>query len=120
MRDYTKIKAFMLVDELVIFVYHVTKKFPVEEKFGLVQQIRRAIISVSSNIVEGCFRQSKKEFIRFLEIAYASLKEAHYQLNISMRLGYLDSKTYELIDKKMTEAEKVLVAYYKFQKNDLK
>lgn len=119
MRDYTKIKAFLLVDDLVILVYHLTKNFPTEEKFGLVPQIRRAIISVSSNIVEGCYRQSHKEFIRFLEIAYASLKESHYQINISRRLGYLDLNTFKQIDEKMNEAEKVLASYYKFQKKDI-
>lgn len=64
-----------------------------------------------SNIVEGFYRQSQKEFIRFLEIAFASLKESHYQINISMRLGYIDSNTFELIHKKMNEAEKVLASY---------
>lgn len=119
MRDYTKIKAFVLADELVIPVYQVTKNFTADEKFGLVQQIRRAITSVPSNIVEGCYRQSHQEFIRFLEIAYSSLKECHYQIGISKRLGYLDSQAHDLLDKKLTEAEKVLAAFNKFQKRNI-
>ncbi len=108
-----------MADELVITIYQKTKNFPADEQFGLVQQIRRSAVSVPSNIVEGCYRQSQKEFIRFLEIAYSSLKECHYQINISGRLGYLDSQTHDLLDHKITEAEKVLIAFYKFQKKNI-
>jgi len=67
MRDHNKLRAFELADELVLMIYSSTKQFPSEEKFGLTLQIRRAIISVTSNIVEGCARESQTEYHRFLE-----------------------------------------------------
>lgn len=119
MRDYTRIKAFQYVDELVIQIYKITRKFPNEERFGITQQIRRAMISVASNLVEGCYRRSQKEFVRFLEIAYASLKESHYQLRLSLRLGFIDYPTFELLEAQFNETEKIFMSYYKFHKNQL-
>lgn len=119
MRDYTRIKAFQYVDELVIQIYKITRKFPNEERFGITQQIRRAMISVSSNLVEGCYRSSQKEFVRFLEIAYSSLKEAHYQIRLSVRLGFIDYPTFELLEAQFNETEKIFMSYYKFHKNQL-
>lgn len=118
MRDYSQIKAFQLADELVISIYAITRNFPSEEKFGLTQQIRRAMVSVGSNLVEGCFRKNNKEFVRFIEIACSSLKEAHYQINLSMRLGYIASSDYDLIESKFIETEKTLFSYYHFTKTN--
>lgn len=120
MRDYNQIKAFQLADELVIHIYSVTRNFPSEEKYGLTQQIRRAVVSVTSNLVEGCYRKNDKEFVRFIEIAFASLKEAHYQINLSMRLGYIGSSDYKLIASKFIETEKTLFSYYFYHKDQLK
>jgi four helix bundle protein len=108
MRDHTKLRAFELADEVAMLVYRVTARFPKEELFGLTSQIRRAAVSVPSNIVEGCARDSQADYLRFLNIAFGSLRELHYQLNLSKRLGFLTNEDSSLIEPKILEAEKVL------------
>ena len=108
MRDHTKLRAFELADEVALLVYQVTAKFPKEELYGLTSQMRRAAVSVPSNIIEGCARDSQADYLRFLYIAFGSLKELHYQLSLSKRLGFLRNQDWSLIDPKIVEAEKVL------------
>ncbi|OFX24446.1 MAG: four helix bundle protein [Bacteroidetes bacterium GWA2_31_9b] len=110
MRDHTKLRAFELADDIAILIYKVTKDFPKEEIYGLVSQIRRAAVSVSSNIVEGCARNSQTEYLRFLEIAFASLRETHYQFGLAIRLGYIKESIVNECNMKFIEAEKVLGA----------
>ena len=78
MRDHTKLRAFELADEVTVLVYRVTAEFPREELYGLTSQMRRAAVSVPSNIVEGCARDSQADYLRFLYIAFGSLRELHY------------------------------------------
>ena len=110
MRDHTKLQAFELADGVVGLIYHTTRGFPKEEIYGLTSQMRRAAVSAASNIVEGCARESQTEYRRFLEIAFGSLKELHYQFDLSMRLGYTDGMNTSECSLKMFEAEKVLGA----------
>jgi four helix bundle protein len=112
MRDFTKLRAFELADELVVLIYRLTRGFPKEEIYGLTSQIRRAAVSVPSNIVEGCARSSRIEYHRFLELAFGSLRELSYQFDLSLRLGYLNNKD-DAVNScgiKITETEKVLAA----------
>jgi four helix bundle protein len=89
MRDYKKIVAFQLADELVIEIYELTRKFPKEEMYGLTSQIRRAAVSITANIVEGARRASKKEYLQFLHVSQASLSEVEYYIHLSYKLEYL-------------------------------
>ena len=89
-------------------MYRATAGFPKEELFGLASQIRRAAVSVPSNIVEGCARDSEAEYLRFLNIAFGSLRELHYQLNLSKRLGFLRNEDSSLLETTVVEIEKVL------------
>ena len=77
--------------DLVLEIYRVTRKFPKEELYGLVSQVRRAAISIPSNVAEGCGRNSKNEFRQFIGHARGSLSEVETQLEIAQKLGYLDS-----------------------------
>jgi len=108
MRDHLNLRAFVLADEIAIEVYRITQKFPKEEMYGLKAQIRRAAISVPSNIVEGCTRKSQKDFYRFLEIAYGSLKELKYQCQLANKLGMVSSNELSFCLPKFLETEKVL------------
>ena len=108
MRDHTRLRAFELADEVVVLVYQTTAGFPKEELFGLTSQIRRAAVSVPSNIVEGCARDSEAEYLGFLNLAFGSLRELHYQLNLSKRLGFLPNEDASLLEPKVVETEKVL------------
>ena len=110
MRDHTKLRAFELADEVVLLSYRATRKFPKEEIYGLTSQMRRAAVSVPSNIVEGCARESQVEYLRFLEIAFGSLRELHYQFGLSKRLGYLNDHDISGCESKIVETEKVLAA----------
>jgi four helix bundle protein len=93
MRDYHKLRAFELADQLALAIYNCTKSFPKEEMFGLTSQIRRTAVSAPSNIVEGCAKSSQADYARFLEIAYGSVCEVEYQLSLAERLSFLDSQS---------------------------
>jgi len=108
MRDHTKLRAFEMADEIAVLLYHVTAGFPREELYGLTSQMRRAAVSVPSNIVEGCARESQADYLRFLTMAFGSLRELHYQLGLAKRLGFLGNQDWSLIEPKMVETEKVL------------
>jgi four helix bundle protein len=92
MRDYTKIEAWRLADDLTLAVYERTRPFPREEIYGLTSQLRRTAYSVPANIVEGASRESKKDYLHFLYIARGSLSEAQYFIHLARRLRYLSSE----------------------------
>ncbi len=108
MRDHTKLRAFELADELVLTVYRLTAGFPKEEQYGLTSQLRRAAVSVPSNIVEGCARESQADYLRFLTMAFGSLRELRYQLSLSNRLKFLSIQDWLLIEPKVEETEKIM------------
>lgn len=108
MRDHRKLRAFELADEVALLIYQATADFPKEELYGLTAQMRRAAVSVPSNIVEGCTRDSQADYLRFLYIAFGSLRELHFQLGLSKRLGFLKEQNSPPVEEKIVEAEKVL------------
>jgi len=117
LRNHTKLRAFELADEIVVMIYQTTSDFPKEEVYGLTSQMRRAAVSVPSNIVEGCSRESQAEYLRFLEIAFGSLRELNYQFGLAKRLGYLNGSDGSRCDLKMEEAEKVVGALMRSIRN---
>jgi four helix bundle protein len=90
-RDPWRLKVMVLADELAMEVYRATKHFPVEERFGLQAQLRRAAVSTPSNIVEGCARRTQSDYLRFVNMSLSSASETRYLLGLSQRLHYLDA-----------------------------
>lgn len=96
--SYKNLNVYQDAKAFVVAVYKLLDSFPDTEKFALCNQIRRAAISVTSNIAEGVSRISNKEKIHFLEIAYASLMEVDSQLDVSIELGYITIEQYNIIE----------------------
>jgi four helix bundle protein len=88
--------VFQKADELALLIYKTIGKFPKMEAFGITSQLRRAALSVPTNIVEGYARKSKKELAQFINIALGSLAETEYLLDFSKRLGYCGGDTMQL------------------------
>lgn len=88
MSNYKKLIVFQKADNLAFQIYKITKEFPKSELFGITSQIRRAALSIPTNIVEGYARKGRKEFSHFLNIARGSLEETRYLYDFAIRLGY--------------------------------
>lgn len=86
-------------DKFALEVYRATKAFPKEELYGLTSQLRRAVLSVPTNIVEGYSRKGDKELSRFLDISFASLAEVKYLLHFSKNLGHISQAEQDKLDK---------------------
>jgi four helix bundle protein len=89
-RDHRKLQVFQIADELAIQMYASTYRFPAEERFGLRSQLRRGVVSIATNLVEGSARESERDFLRFVDISFASAREVTYLTTVAHRLGYLD------------------------------
>lgn len=90
--NFEKLVLWQKSRQFVMDVYNICKQFPDEERFGLTMQVKRAVVSVSSNIAEGAGRFSQKEKLHFLSIAYGSLTEVCCQLTLACDLGFINNK----------------------------
>src|SRR3989344_8006674 len=93
---------------LVLSIYRITKKYPSNEQFGITNQMRRAAVSVTSNIAEGFSRVSSKEKAQFYAIAKGSLTEIESQVLISRDLGYISSVDFEQIEEEIEQARRLI------------
>ena len=109
MRDFRKLKVWEKAHLLAKAVYAATKSFPVEERYGMTSQIRRAAVSIPTNIAEGCGRQGEKELSRFLGIAAGSASEVEYLLLLSFELGFFDNE-YRDLNQRVVEVKKMISA----------
>ena len=105
---FRKLVAYNKSRDLVIRVYELIKRFPKEDQYALCDQLRRAVVSVPSNIAEGMGRLSMKDRAHFLEIAFGSLLETNCQLDVANKLGYITEAELEFIDKECRELARVL------------
>src|SRR5262249_37861454 len=94
-RDHRKLRVFDLADDLLLEVYRITGNFPAEERYGLQAQLRRAILSTATNIVEGCARKTEKDFANFINVSTGSAAESRYLVDVSIRLGFLSIKKHQ-------------------------
>lgn len=113
--SFEKLKVWQNSRELVVILYKITNNFPQEERFGLVNQIRRAIISAASNLAEGSSRISLKDQAHFTNLAYSSLMEVLNQLYISKDLNYITEEIFIELKKKIFEISNQLNALRKSQ-----
>lgn len=111
--SFEKLLVYQSARKLVVEVYRLLRKFPTEERYALCDQIRRAIISVPSNIAEQSGRTSYKERFHFLSIAYGSLMEAYCQLEIALDLGYITSEDLNTIKPSFHDTSRLLTALKK-------
>lgn len=107
-RNFRNIKAWQYADNLAVLVYSKTKSFPREKLYGITSQLRRASVSVATNIAEGANREHNKEYLHFLYIARGSMAETEYLLHLSRRLGYLQDDEYTKLEDLRKEAAKTL------------
>lgn len=114
--EYSKLEVWMEARKLVNLLYESSKLFPKEELFGLTNQMRRAAISIPSNIAEGCGRQTSKETIHFLHISRGSLYELETQYYLALDQNYIDEDTFNTVLTQIQTCKKLLngfINYYK-------
>ena len=107
-RSYRDLLVWQLGTKIALAIYRQTTSFPREELYGLTSQLRRAAVSIPSNIAEGQGRRSPREFVNFLSIAYGSVREVETQVEIARRLGYLASEDASRLVDQMDEVGRLI------------
>ncbi|OGZ31578.1 MAG: hypothetical protein A3H02_02400 [Candidatus Niyogibacteria bacterium RIFCSPLOWO2_12_FULL_41_13] len=115
-RKFTDLNTWKEAHKLVLVIYEETKNFPKEETFGLVSQMRRCAVSITSNIAEGFSRQSYKEKTQFYSMAQGSLTELQSQLLVAKDVGFISVEKYREIENQLIICHKLLNALIKKSK----
>lgn len=118
MKDFKKLKVWNRAIDFAVEIYRVTEEFPRKEVYSLVDQIRRAAVSIFSNIAEGCKKGTDKELIRSCNIALGETGEVEAQLIFSERIGYLNKEVVDGLIKEIDEIGKMLAGFVKFIKRE--
>jgi four helix bundle protein len=111
MRDFRELQVWRKAHAFALEVYRSSGKFPSHERFGLTAQLRRAAVSVASNIAEGCGRTGERELARYLSIAAGSASEAEYQLLLAGDLSYLNDARHRSLDSQVNEVKRMLNSF---------
>ena len=111
MKDFRRLMVWQKSHVFVLELYRSTKSFPREELYGLTSQIRRAAVSIPSNIVEGCGRQGDAELGRFFQIAMGSAREVEYQLLLARDLEFISNATHSSLEQRLIEIKKMLNSF---------
>jgi four helix bundle protein len=107
-KPHKKLNAWTDAVDLAQQIYRITERFPSNEQFGLTSQIRRAAVSIPSNVAEGAARQTKKEFLQFIHISKGSLSELDTQLELARRLEYLTQIEWESLNELLKRVDRML------------
>lgn len=118
MHNLKELKIWQKAVDITKSIYTVTKKFPAEEEFGLVSQMRRAAVSISSNIAEGAGRNSTKEFLQFISIANGSCYELFTQSYISYELEIIKKNDFDVVSDEIRQLQNMLFAFSEHLKSN--
>jgi four helix bundle protein len=113
MRDFHGLVVWQKAHGLTLEVYRITKRFPDDERFGLVTQLRRSTASVAANLAEGCGRGSEQDFGRFVQIAIGSSTEVEYHILLAKDLGYIPAVDFESLTSSIQEVKRMLTSLLK-------
>lgn len=121
MQDFRNLQVWQRGHELALAVYQVSARFPADERFGMTSQIRRAAVSIPTNIAEGSGRGGDTEFTRYLQIALGSASEVEYLLILAKDLSYISEAEYNSLQKRTVEIKRMLTGFIKrlYQKDQL-
>lgn len=110
MQDFRRLHAWRKAHELVLAVYRATRQFPADELYGLTSQSRRSATSVAANIAEGCGRGGRRDFARFLRMAFGSASELEYHLLLAHDLHLLSDASYDDLTREVSEVKQMLAS----------
>ncbi len=113
MRDFREIKVWEKSHTFTLQIYKDTNSFPNDERFGLVSQLRRASVSIPTNIAEGCGKSGEKELARFMQISMGSASEVEYLLLLSFELDILSKDKYSKLNNQIIEIKRMLASFIK-------
>lgn len=108
MKNFRDIKVWQKAHKLTLNVYKMSNSLPNEEKYGIANKIRRAMVSVPTNIAEGCGRNSDRDFVRFLTITFGSANEVEYLLVLCKDLNFIDLNIFKRLHEDIVEVKKML------------
>ena len=116
MRNFMELKVWQKAHQLVLEVYYITREFLLEERYGIVSQIRRSAASIPANIAEGCGRESDREFSHFMNIASGSACETEYHILLAHDLNFLQDDAYTELIQQVNEIKRMLRSFIKYLK----
>ena len=119
MQDYREMKVWEKAHRFALDIYKTTQKFPKDERYGLISQLRRAAASVPTNIAEGCGRGTAGELAQFIQIAAGSASEVDYLLYLCRDLDYIGEDDYGKLSGRLTEIRKMLTALIKTLRSNI-
>jgi len=108
MKDFRNLNVWQKAHQFALNIYEATKSYPKEELYGLTSQIRRASLSIPTNIAEGCGKYTDADFARFCQIAFGSASEVEYLILFSKDIGLIKNKAYNELDSEVIEIKKML------------